>query len=150
MQNLLSGGKQIAETGVLRNPYPVETSLSLVDLEDVAEAAAKVLGEAGHIGATYELVGTPPLTQTQVAEVLSAALGRAVHAEVEPLKAWEARAVAAGLTPDQRATLAKMFAYYARHGLAGNPNTLRWLLGREPTSLAAFARRSMPPRPPPQ
>jgi uncharacterized protein YbjT (DUF2867 family) len=150
MQNLLSGGKQIAETGVLRNPYPVETSLSLVDLEDVAEAAAKVLGEAGHIGATYELVGTPPLTQTQVAEVLSAALGRAVHAEVEPLEAWEARAVAAGLTPDQRATLAKMFAYYARHGLAGNPNTLRWLLGREPTSLAAFAQRSMPPRPPPQ
>jgi uncharacterized protein YbjT (DUF2867 family) len=56
MQNLLSGGKQIAETGVLRNPYPVETSLSLVDLQDVAVAAAKVLGEAT-IGRP-ELVGT--------------------------------------------------------------------------------------------
>ena len=142
MQNLLSGWKLITETGLLRNPYPVETRLSLVDLRDVAEAAAIVLTQRGHTGATYELTGTPPFTQTEVAEILSDALGRPVRAEAEPLTAWEARARTAGLSDDQRAMLAKMFDYYARHGLIGNPNILRWLLGREPTALAEFVRRS--------
>jgi len=143
MQNLLAGWKLITEAGVLRNPYPVEARLSLVDLQDVAEAAAIVLTQGGHNGATYELVGTPPLTQTKVAEILSDALGRPVRAEAEPIPVWEARAVAAGLSDDQLTMLTKMFAYYARHGLTGNPNTLRWLIGREPTALADFARRSL-------
>jgi hypothetical protein len=34
-----------------------------------------------------------------------------------------------------------MFRAYARDGLKGNPNVLGWLLGRPPTSLAAFAAR---------
>ena len=38
-------------------------------------------------------------------------------------------------------TLAAMFRYYAEHGLIGNPNTLRWLLGRPPNDLAAFLGR---------
>jgi uncharacterized protein YbjT (DUF2867 family) len=142
MQNLLSGWKLITERGVMRNPYPVETRLSLVDLWDVAEAAARVLTEPGHTGATYELSGTQPLTQSEVAEILSEALGRAVQAEAQPLAAWQGRALAAGLSSSRRAMLAKMFDYYARYGLAGNPNTLRWLLDREPTAVAEFARRS--------
>lgn len=138
MQNLLAGWTSIIEDGALRNPYPVETRLSLVDLEDVAEAAARVLTEPGHVGATYELVGTPPLPQTEVAAMLSEALGRPVRAEAEPIGAWEARA--AGLGDYQRETLISMFRYYERHGLAGNPNVLRWLLGRAPTPLVEFAR----------
>jgi uncharacterized protein YbjT (DUF2867 family) len=143
MQNLLPGWKLITEAGVLRNPYPVETRLSLVDLRDVAEAAAIVLTERGHTGATYELTGTPPLSQTEVAHILSDALGRPVRAEAETIATWEARALAAGLSDEQRDLLTRMFDYYARHGLTGNPNTLRWLLGREPTALAEFARRSV-------
>jgi uncharacterized protein YbjT (DUF2867 family) len=141
MQNLLAGWKLITEDGVLRNPYPVETRLSLVDLEDVAEAAAMVLTKRGHTGATYELVSTLPLTQTEVAAILSDALGRPVRAEAEPLEAWAARARTAGLGDYQLATLIRMFQYYERYGLIGNPNMLRWLLGREPTTLVTFARR---------
>src|SRR3990172_3798341 len=73
--------QRITGDGILRNPYPVETRLSLVDLRYVAEAAALVLTERGHTGATYELTGTPAFTQTQVAELLSDALGRPVRAE---------------------------------------------------------------------
>jgi len=142
MQNLLAGWKLIAEDGVLRNPYPVETRLSLVDLEEIAEVAAMVLTKRGQTGATYELAGTPPLTQTEVAAILSDALGRPVRAEAEPIGAWEARARTASLGDHQRATLIRMFHYYERHGLIGNPNILRWLLGREPTALAEFARRA--------
>ncbi len=39
----------------------------------------------------------------------------------------------------QRVTLAAMFRSYATDGLVGNANVLTWLLGRNPTTLAAFA-----------
>ena len=143
MQNILGAWRGIVEDGVFRVPYPVATRLSLVDLDDVAEAAALVLTTNGHVGATYELVGTPPLSQTEIAATLGAALGRTVRAEAETVEAWEARARAAGIGEHERATLAAMFRYYASHGLAGNPNTLRWLLGRMPNELPHFLRRAV-------
>ena len=142
MQNLLAVWRGILADGVFRVPYPVETRLSLVDLDDVAEAAALVLTQNGHGGATYELVGTEPLSQTDVAAAIGAALKRAVRAEAESVAAWEARARGAGLGEYERATLAAMFRYYAAHGLIGNANTIRWLLGRAPASLAAFLERA--------
>jgi hypothetical protein len=36
-----------------------------------------------------------------------------------------------------------MFRAYAEQGLAGNMNVLRFLLGREPTSLPAMLKRSV-------
>src|SRR5262245_35755300 len=141
MQNILGVWDGIVRDGMFRFPYPATTRLSLVDLDDVGEAAAIVLTQDGHDGATYELVGTAALSQADVASSLSAALGRGVRAEEEPLAAWEARARAGGMGDYERATLAAMFRYYAEHGLIGNPNTLRWLLGRAPTSLASFLER---------
>jgi NAD(P)H dehydrogenase (quinone) len=147
MQNLLGAWRGIAEDGVLRIPYPADTRLSLVDLDDVAEVVARVLTEDGHVGATYELVGTAPLSQTEVAAAIGAALNRDISVEAEAVEAWEARVRAAGMGDHERATLAAMFRYYARHGLAGNPNTLHWLLGRAPHDLAHFiARRDNNPR----
>jgi NAD(P)H dehydrogenase (quinone) len=142
MQNILGAWDGIVRDGVFRFPYPAETRLSLVDLDDVGEAAAIVLTQDGHGGATYELAGTPALSQSEVAAALGAALGRSVHAEAEPLAAWEARARAGGMGEYERATLAAMFRYYAEHGLVGNSHVLRWLLGRAPTSLAAFLARA--------
>ena len=139
MQNILGAWRGIAEDGVFRVPYPVETRLSLVDLDDVAEAAARVLTTSGHAGASYELVGTPPLGQTEIAAAIGAALARTVRAEAQTVEAWEIGAKAAGMGEHERATLAAMFRYYASHGLSGNPNTLHWLLGRIPNDLAAFS-----------
>jgi NAD(P)H dehydrogenase (quinone) len=138
MQNLLSAGRGIAEHGVLRVPYPAETRISLVDLNDVAAAAALVLTSDGHVGATYELVGTPPLSQNEVAAAIGAALQKSIRVEVETIDAWQARVRDAGMGEHEQATLAAMFRYYAEYGLIGNDNTLRWLLGRVPTDLANF------------
>ena len=142
MQNLLAGRRSIVDEGVIRAPYPAATRISLVDLVDVAEAAALVLTQPGHGGATYELVGTPALSQIEVAETLGRALSRSVRAEEQPLAAWEAQARTSGLGDYQRETLAKMFRWYARSGLVGNTNALTWLLGRAPTTLEAFAKRA--------
>jgi NAD(P)H dehydrogenase (quinone) len=141
MQNILGTWDGIVRDGVFRFPYPAATRLSLVDLDDVGEAAAIVLTQGGHGGATYELVGTPALSQTEVASSLGRVLGRDVRAAEEPIAAWEARARAGGMGEYERATLAAMFRYYAEHGLIGNPYTLRCLLGRAPTNLASFLER---------
>jgi uncharacterized protein YbjT (DUF2867 family) len=142
MQNVLAGWQAIVEDGVYRVPYSVETRLSLVDLEDVAQAAAIVLTEPGHAGATYELVGTEALSQSEVAEALSRTLGWPVRAEVELAGTWERRARAAGLDGFQIDALLKMFRYYERHGLVGSPNVLGWLLRRPPTTFDAFVDRA--------
>lgn len=86
MQNLLAGWKSIVEDGVLRVPYSVNSKFSFVDLEDIAEAAKIVLTEPNHINATYELVGTMPLSHVEVAEIFSRVLNRDVRAEKEKIK----------------------------------------------------------------
>jgi NAD(P)H dehydrogenase (quinone) len=139
MQNILAGWRSIVEEGAYRVPYPVDTRISLVDLRDVAEAAALVLTEPGHVGAAYALVGAAPLTQIEVADALSGALGHPVRAVAEPAEAWDARVRAAGMGDYQRETLAAMFRSYAANGLVGNANVLGWLLGRLPATLAQFA-----------
>ncbi len=141
MQNILGAWRGITSDGVFRIPYPVETRLSLVDLDDVAAAAAVVLTQDGHAGAAYELVGTDPLSQIEVASAIGTALKRNVHAEAESIATWEARARAGGMGEHERTTFASMFRYYAAHGLVGNSNALTWLLGRAPTDLAAYLSR---------
>jgi NAD(P)H dehydrogenase (quinone) len=139
MQNLLAQWRTISTEGVFKIPYPATSRISLVDLDDVAEAAAIVLTNDVHIGATYELVGTPPLSQTEVAAFLGQTLGKAIRIDAETPEEWAARAT--DLDSYQRETLTRMFRYYAQHGLIGNSSVLRWLLGREPTTLADFVRR---------
>jgi uncharacterized protein YbjT (DUF2867 family) len=141
MQNSLAQWDAIKRDGIYRVPYPVETRLSLVDLDDVAEAAALVLTNTGHSNATYELVGTPPLSQLELAEAFGRALKTQVRAEAETIESWNHRARSAGMDDYQRETLIRMFRAYARDGLKGNSNMLGWLLGRPPTSFAAFAAR---------
>jgi uncharacterized protein YbjT (DUF2867 family) len=138
MQNILGAWRGIVEEGVYRIPYPAETQLSLVDLEDVAAAAAVVLGGAGHSGATYQIVGTAPISQNEIATMAGRALKKQIRIEAEPVEDWEARNRLAGMPDYQRMALAKMFRYYSQHGLVGNANTLRWLLGRPPHDFARF------------
>jgi uncharacterized protein YbjT (DUF2867 family) len=143
MQNVLAGWDSIVEDGVYRMPYALETRLGMVDLEDVAAAAAIVLTIPGHQQAIYELSGAEVLSQSEVAAILSLGLGRVVRAEVIPLDMWEEHARTVGLGDYQIETLVKMFRYYERYGFWGNPNVLRWLLDRPPTTFAAFIERTV-------
>ncbi len=142
MQNVLAHWDQILEQGTYPVPYAVETRLSLVDLEDVAKAAAIILTEPGHAGATYELVGERAMTQIEIAEVLGHKLGRPVRAEEVPLDGWEQQARAAGLGDYQVKTLLKMFRYYEQYGFWGSSRVLGWLIRRPPTTFAAFVERA--------
>ncbi|HRV93127.1 MAG TPA: NmrA family NAD(P)-binding protein [Anaerolineae bacterium] len=138
MQNILGGWQAIVSQGVYRVPYPVETRLSIVDLDDVADVAARVLTEPGHTGALYELAGPDNPSQSEVALLLSDLLGYPVKAEQISIDAWTEGAKKAGLGGYQIETLVKMFRYYEQYHFEGNANVLGWLLGRPPTTLRTF------------
>ena len=141
MQNFLASWKSILEEGVLRVPYSVHSKFSFVDLEDAAEAGKIVLTEPGHENAIYELAGTTPISHLEVAEVFERVLKREVRAVKEEIGEWKLHVQ--GMTEYAMENLVRMFAYYDRWGLAGNPNVLSWILKREPTSLEIFIERTL-------
>ena len=142
MQNVLGYWSQITTKGVYPVPYSSRTRLSMVDLEDVALVAAKVLLDQGHFGASYELCGPEALSQTDVAEILSRELGRPVRAETVALPEWEMQARISGVNDFARETLKMMFEYYDQYGFVGNPSVLAFLLKRQPTTFADFVQRT--------
>jgi uncharacterized protein YbjT (DUF2867 family) len=128
------------DTPCLRVAYDPDALFGLVDLADVAEAAAVTLLDDAHSGATYELGGPELVSVTDVAAAASDVIGRQVAVEHVTAEEWAA-ADGAGLEPRERDWLVAMFAYYDRHGLPAGPVPLRALLGREPADLdAALAR----------
>ena len=141
MQNVLAHWDQILEQGIYTVPYSVDSCLSMVDLEDVAQVAALVLTQPGHAGATYELVGTESISPAEIATLLGRQLDRPVCAEIVALEEWEDQARAAGLGDDPVANLIKMFRYYDLHGFLGNSRVLECLLEHPPKSFADFVER---------
>ena len=144
MQNLLAGWKSILEDGVLHVPYSVNSKFSFVDLEDISEVAKVVLTEPNHYNVTYELAGTLPMSHVEVAEIFGRVLKRDVSAEKEEIRDWRLRAERSlGMSEYAIENLIKMFEYYDKWGLVGNPNVLRWLLKHEPNSLESFVEKTV-------
>lgn len=143
MQNVLANWDTIAEEGVYAVPYATTARLSMVDLDDVAEAATIVLAGAGHLNATYELSGPEALTQAEVAGIVGHCIGRDVLARSISIDAWTQQARATGLGDYQIETLVKMFRYYDQYGLQGNSRVLAGLLGHEPTRFEQFIRHTI-------
>jgi uncharacterized protein YbjT (DUF2867 family) len=138
MQNILANWKSITENGVYPVPYSKDARISIVDLENVAEVASIVLTGNGHTGSIYELAGPQPLSQQEVAELLSTKLERRVEVVEIDRTEWTANSRSAGLGELQIETLLKMFEYYDQYGLIGNSNILEFILQRPATPFSAF------------
>ena len=141
MQNILANWKSITENGTYPVPYRTAARISIVDLEDVAAVVARVLTEQTHAGSVYELAGPEPLSQAEVATILSEKMGRSVQAVEVDRGEWERNARKSGLGDTQVTTLLKMFEYYDQNGLIGNPNVLNHLLRRPATTFEQFVDR---------
>ena len=120
---------EIARTGVLRSLWGLRTAQSLVDVEDVAEAAALLLTEDGLDGGTFEAAGPEALTAPRIAELVGERLGREVVAD---------DVIPAGEQPSAYAARCRraMLDHQRAHGFAGSPRVLTALLGRPPRTLA--------------
>ncbi len=143
MQNLQAYFPAVCGEGIYRVPYAAHTRLGMVDLDDVAAAAAAVLSEPGHAGAIYELANGEAYSQAEVAALLSELLGRTVRCEAIARPAWSVSARAGGLPAYAVETLLRMFEYYEAHGFWGNATILGALLARKPVTLRAWLQRSL-------
>ena len=138
MQNIAGYWDKIVSLGDYAIPYAINTRLSMVDLEDVAEAAVKVLTEINHMGSIYELSGPDVLTQQEVAQIISKVLAREVKARVLNRNDWENAARQNHMPEYSIDTLLKMFKYYEDFGLVGSSQVLSWILGRPPHRFYEF------------
>jgi NAD(P)H dehydrogenase (quinone) len=145
IQNILAYWPAITHEGLYSLPYAEETRLGMVDLEDVAAAAAIVLCDSGHTGAVYELAGEEILSQREAAAILSEVLGRPVRVNAIPLADWKKSARSSGMGDYALETLSKMFSYYEKYGFWGNSRVLNSLLGRRPASFRSFLNRTIGP-----
>ncbi len=142
MQNIENDWPSIRDRGVWREPFSLERSMSLVDTEDLGEAAALVLTGRRFQGGTYELCGPESLTRAEMAAILSEEWGRRVTAEPREEVEWAESARARGWKPWAIDAYLKMCRHYEEHGYpGGNPLVLAAILGRAPTGFRAFVRR---------
>lgn len=129
--NLDGALRRVAATGRFPSAWGLERGQSLVDVRDVADAAAVLLTEDGLDGGTFEAAGPESLTAGRIAELLTEHLGRPVTpvddvpgGPVPPLDDYAAHCSR------------RMFDHYRRHGFTGSPRVLTALLGRPPRSFA--------------
>jgi uncharacterized protein YbjT (DUF2867 family) len=97
-------------TGPVDLPYSPDAPFGFLDLADLGRAAAVVLTEDGHVGATYELA-TRVATVRELADEAGVSVRRVDDPGTHP---W----------------LSAMFAYYDRHGLLVGTHVLDSLLRR--------------------
>ena len=141
MQHLALIWNKMLNTGIHAMPFNIDVKFNVADLRDLAEATAIVATHPGHLYATYELAGPEALSQRDMAAVISRVLGREIRAKALSLEQMEKNARAAGAGDDRVEQMLTMNSHYDQYGFRGNPNVLRWILGREPNTFANYVRR---------
>ena len=107
--------------------------VSAASRHDYAAAAGAVLTQDGHLGATYELGGTP-FTLTELAAMFSEVLGTPIAYQDMPVADYTATLTAAGLSLEMAAAVADADAGLARGELFTESDDLVKLIGRPATT----------------
>jgi uncharacterized protein YbjT (DUF2867 family) len=78
MQNMFGFADTINNQGAFYCPAG-EGKMGMVDVRDIAAVAVAALTQPGHMGRKYVVTGPEAISYTQIAEKLSAAIGRPVR-----------------------------------------------------------------------
>ena len=112
--------------------------------DDLAEAHAVVLSEAGHENKTYSLYGEPAVSFADIAQILSHTSGKPVPFVAGSDQHFIDHLMAAGL-PEPVAGFALVWVHGINAGeWDGASGDLEKLLGRKPTTATAFLRANYP------
>jgi uncharacterized protein YbjT (DUF2867 family) len=149
MQNINVEWPAILETGIYRRFYSVNIPLSVVDLDDVGEAAAIMLTEDGWTGGAFEMCSPAPLSHAEMAAVFADLTGRDIRAEKADIQNWIDAAKKRGQDDYSIEGFVKMCEHYDQYGLpGGNGKVLGMILGRVPNGYRAFAEKWVAAHPP--
>lgn len=133
----LFAGEKVAETGVLLFPAQAGKA-SWVLRAELAEAAAHVLTTPGHENKRYVLVNTAATSFQEIAQDLSATLGKDIRYQSPPVEEFQAILQQVGV-PEVYIGLFVTWASAVAEGmLEVEDSTLETFLGRKPTTTAQF------------
>jgi uncharacterized protein YbjT (DUF2867 family) len=141
MQHLEGIWKAVTGNGVHAMPFNIDVKFNVVDLSDLAEATARVAATSDFLYGTYELAGPEPLSQADMARIISAVIDKPVEAQQVPIQTLRARGEAAGLSQDRIEQMAIMNQHYDAYGFRGNPAVLEMILGRPATRFRDYVER---------
>ncbi|KAI0154892.1 putative nucleoside-diphosphate-sugar epimerase [Xylariaceae sp. FL1272] len=143
---------------------------SVVSLDDLAEVAAKVLNEReAHFYAQYPLCSTLPISEGEVLKIIEKQIGKKIktttptmeegtqallnflylgHSKDDFTLIKGKEGVISTAEGDPRPDIVRdeaqrLLMFYQHRGLTGSPNVMRWLLGREPTSVEDYVKREI-------
>ncbi|MBD2309601.1 SDR family oxidoreductase [Chroococcidiopsis sp. FACHB-1243] len=139
MQGLLNFRSTIVE----RNAFYAaagDAKVSAIDVRDVAEVAVAALTETGHEGKIYDLTGSQALTHTEMAEYLSAAIGRQIAFVNIPPAAMRDALLGVGFPTWQAEGLIEDYAHYRRGEASAIASGVQDATRKVPRSFETFAR----------
>jgi uncharacterized protein YbjT (DUF2867 family) len=138
MQNFLMSAQQVADQGILYGMFG-EGRVAFIDARDIAAAAAELLTNPGHQGASYTLTGPEALSAADVAERLSAATGRQVRSVDLGPDGYRQALAGAGMPGWLVDGVVESNTMLAAGHAATVTNEVARLTGRPPRTFAQFA-----------
>jgi uncharacterized protein YbjT (DUF2867 family) len=139
LQNALRMAPVVAATRTLPNPLGC-ARVAGVDVRDVAAVAVAALSTDAHAGKAYAVTGPEALTFSEMADAISAAIGRPVTCVAVSPRASRERMLAAGMPEWHAEALTEFSAYLGAGGGAEVADTVGRLTGRPARRFAALAR----------
>ncbi len=114
--------------------------ISHVDARDIAEVAVAALTRPGHEGKAYDVSGPEALTYVQMAQKLSAALGRTILYVEITAGEYRRGMLQSGMSEWMAEAVLDLMRYYAEGRASRVSPDVRLVLGREPLSFDQFVR----------
>ena len=110
------------------------------DLRDVAEVIRLALTDDAHLNKSYDLTGPEALSLSQVAEKFSKVLGREIRYEPQPVEEFGKILRQVGFPEWRVNAVCDEFRLLGQTTSRHTTDTIRQILGREPTSVEQFIR----------
>ena len=138
MTGVLAAAGAVAQLGKLFVPAG-QAPIAMIHPRDVADVAALTVASASGEGRILTLTGPEALTYGEIADHLSAVLGRLVEYVDVPDDLARSNLLAAGL-PDWLVTnLVTLFGLIREGAMSGTTDTVRAVTGRPPRAFLEFA-----------
>ncbi len=139
MQNLLGSVSTIRTQGIFYSTTE-DAACSMIDARDIASVAATVLTESGHEGKAWNLSGPEALSNYQIAEKLSASLGRRIRYVNLAEQDFREALLSAGVPEWNVEGLLDLMRYYKTGAAREVTPWVERVTGKKPRSFDQFAR----------
>lgn len=139
MQALLAHAQTIKAAAAIYAPMK-DGKISLVDARDIAAVAVAALTEEGHVGQTYSVTGPEALSYTDIADKLSAVLGRKITYVDVPPEAARQGMLGAGVPAWAVDGTIKLFAEFSLSRYAEVSPVVETIAKKGPIHFDQFAR----------